>query len=673
MKKKVLIVFALIFFAVALQWVLSHVSFFEHLELMSYDIRSKFATDNGIFGNKNKVNHSDKDIVILAIDDYSRQELRKHPRLDLGPWPWKRDSWNEVLDFVEQGKPKAVLFDMVFDGLDANEWNDRRFAQDLKRYDNTVLGTYLDNPKVGDDRFADQIDIDENDYIPIKKSLDVQIDDKKLEDAITYTTNSPVHNIYTQDNIMGVINKVLDTDSVVRKNQPIYKLVKNGETYYMPSLAFAGFLKYMGDDGKIVIKNHEIHYKGRVIPIDENGVVNISWHKMGRSYSYIPISKIFLNNGQEDEIRPEYFKDKLVIIGKTESGKGINLKAIVDSKYAGPESTAVALDNFMNDSIPSVGRKRFISEIPKPVQALITIIACIIVAVLCLVSKSAFIGCLNGFFSIIIYIIVCFWLFTNPNSRVWVPIVVPLYYLTMVTGVIFAYRFYKEVTKKASIMSVFGKFVSPKVLSTVLKNPEKMVLKNTRKHLTVLFCDVKDFTSLSEKCNPEQLVADLNELFDCIVNVIFDNDGTVDKFIGDCIMAYWGDFTTSEDDAYLAVKTALEIKKKVNELKIKNAKEGKIILDVKIGINTGEALLGLAGAEKIMNYTAMGDAVNIASRLESNCSNLKRDILISDSTYQEAKDKIVVLDVGKISVKGRNEQIEVYEPIGLADDDAEVK
>jgi adenylate cyclase len=238
----------------------------------------------------------------------------------------------------------------------------------------------------------------------------------------------------------------------------------------------------------------------------------------------------------------------------------------------------------------------------------------------------------------------------------------------MTFGTVFAYKFQKELAKRATVMNIFGKFVSPKVLATLLKNQDNLALKSTRKHITVLFCDIKDFTTLSEKCNPEQLLDNLNEVFNEIVNIIFENNGTVDKFIGDSIMAYWGDPIRSEDDAFMAVKTALEIKKKINELKVKNAQEGKIIFDIKIGVNTGEALLGLSGSEKIMSYTAMGDAVNVASRLESNCSKLERDILISKSTYDDTKSRIVALEAGQIKVKGRDEHIETYEPIGLREE-----
>lgn len=666
MKKNVLLVLGIIIFTIAVGNILSNSFFFKHLELLSYDLRSKFNTDNSLLGKNLK--HADKDIVIVAIDNYSHDQLA-NPPADMEPW--EKNVWRKVVNFIQKGHPKVIMFDMVLEKVKDKPFYDKSFAESLINYDSVILGTYLGAPLINDDNFVKKIQLNQNNSIPTSSPLDVTIiNDKKLEKAITYTENSPVDSLYTKYNTIGVINSVLDDDSIVRKNQPIFKLVKNGKTYYMPSLAFAGFLKYMGEGGKIEIKNKKIFYKNRVIPIDNNGVVNISWHKMGRSYSYIPISKILLNRGRKGDIKPEFFKDKLVIVGKTATGGDVDLSSIIDSSYAGPEANAVALDNFINDSNPLDKKSRkFIYEIPKSLQILITTFACVIVAMLGLLPKSAFMGFLNGFLSIIIYISFSFLLFINPASRVWLPVVEPLYYLTITSGVVFVFRFYNEMTKKASIMNVFGKFVSPKVLATIIKNPDKLILKNTKKRITILFCDVKDFSSLCEKCDSEKLINNLNELFKEIVNIIFENNGTVDKFIGDCIMAYWGDIANSEDDEFMAVKTALEIKKRINELKIINEKENKIVFDVKIGVNTGEALLGLAGTDKIMNYTAMGDAVNVASRLESSCTIYQRDILISDSTYQAVKDKIDALAVGKIPIKGKEEQIEVYEPIGLIRDE----
>ncbi len=669
MKNKFLLILGIILFVVVVELIFSSTSVFERLELMTYDLRAKLAVDGGPFSSHFK--HADKKIVIVAIDDYSRKEMSKNPDINLGSWPWPRDVWSGIVDFIEKGEPKAILFDVVFANLNENSWNDRRFAQTLRKYDNIVLATALNDPKYLVDNLGKDAIIENSDYSPTPRPLDVQINDKKLDDTITFYSHEPVHDLYTQHNTMGVVNKVVDDDSVIRRAQPIFKLVKNNENYYLPSLAFAGFLKYVGEDGKIIVKANKITYKGLVIPINKKGETNISWHGYGHNYSYIPISKILLSENNEEYIKSDYFKDKIIIIGRTMTGTDIHLSSVSPS-YAGPEANATALDNFINDTdLRNKQARKFVSRLSKFNEYSLIFVCCSFIVVLGLLSKNALIGFINSFVSIILYILFCVWIFANPAFRIWVPIVVPLYYLLMTSGIVFAFKFQKELAKRANVMNMFGKLVSPKVLSTLLKNQDNLVLKNTKKRITMMFCDVKDFTILSEKCNPEQLVENMNELFNTIVDVIFENNGTVDKFIGDCVMAYWGEPIAHEDDAFMAVKTALEIKKAVNELKIQNAKDNKIILDVKMGINTGEALLGLSGSEKIMSYTAMGDAVNVASRLESNCSKLNRDILISKSTYEDAKSKIIVLEAGKISVKGRDEKIEVYEPIGLVEDVSE--
>lgn len=658
MKRNILIIFFIILSAVAVERILSNVSFFKDLELKTYDMRARFSTENNIF-SKNK--YSDKSIVIVGIDDYSLRKLSQKSSAS-----WEKNVWLKVINFIEKGRPKVVMFDMVFQKAVDKPWYDETFADTLKKYDNTVLGTYLDEPLLKDNNFTKKIKINSNNYIPTMSSLNVSIDSKKLDDAITYKINAPIDNVYSVNNTIGVLNSVLDNDSAIRQVQPIFKLVKDGKTYYMPSLAFAGFLKYYGEGDKIIIKKNKIFYKNKIIPVDESGLVSINRHNLSHGYSYIPISSILLNKGGKDELKPGFFKGKIVVIGKTATGGLIDLRSIVDQSYSTPEINAAAIDNFINDSVQGKkNQEKFISETSKPVEFVLTLFACIIAALLGLVPKSAFMGFFNGFLSIIAYISFSFLMFVNPASRVLIPMVVPLYYLAVTSGVVFAFRFYKEMTRKASIMNVFGKFVSPKVLSVVMKNPDKMILKNTKKRITILFCDVKNFSTLCEQHDPEQLISSLNDLFKEIVNIIFNNNGTVDKFIGDCIMAYWGDFVSCEEDSYLAVKTALEIKAKVEELKLINAKANKISFDVKIGINTGEAVLGLAGTDKIMNYTAMGDAVNVASRLESSCSRLNRSILISKSTYQEVEDKIKADYIGEIEVKGKNEKVEVYEPLDI--------
>lgn len=670
MKKKALIIFGLIILAIILERVIAATSIFKQLELISYDLRAKIATDYGPFNKRFK--HTDKDIVIIAIDDYSRREISDNPQLDIGSWPWRRDVWSGLTKFIEKGEPKAILFDLIFNDLNENPWNDRRFAQTLRRYDNVVLATSLNDPKYLVDKNKNQTKIVNAQYLPTSKPLNVEIKDKKLDNAITYYSHAPIHDMYTEYNTMGVVNKVVDADSVIRRSQPIFKLVKDGETYYMPSLAFAGFLKYMGEGGDIVVNNGKIFYKGREIPINKKGEVNISWHGYGKNYTYIPISKILLSEDNEEYVKSDFFKNKIVIIGRTEAGTDIHQSAVSPS-FTGPESNAVALDNLINDTDINANPRKFVTEMPAFNEFVMIVLSCVILGFIGVYSKNAFLGFANSALFFLIYILMCVLAFTSPHIRIWIPTAVPLYYMFFTTAAIYTYRLHKESSKKMEIMNVFGKFVSPSVLENLLKNADNLVLKNTRKPITIMFCDIKDFTSLSERCNPEDLMDNVNELFNEIVNIIFENNGTVDKFIGDAIMAYWGDPIASDDDAFYAVKAALEIRKKVNEMKVANAKDNKIIFDVKIGINTGTALLGLAGSEKLMSYTAMGDAVNTAARLESVCSKHKRDILISKSTYRAVKSKIVALEAGKVELKGKMEEIEVFEPIGLKEDEIKIE
>ncbi len=663
--KKTWLIIGVIIFVVLFERILSSTSLLNRLELFTYDMRSKLALDNGPFNSK--FSHADQNIVIVLFDDYSRKEIAKNPQLGLGAWPWKRGVWGDVVDFIEQGKPKMILFDLIFNELNDNPLNDKKFASTLKKYDNVVLATSLNDPEylvTEENRHL----VKNSYYKPTKRPLDITFHGRNtsIEEKIAYHSHAPVHNLYTKHNTMAVVNKVVGEDSVIRRSQPIFKLIKDDKVYYMPSLSFSGFLKYMGEDGKIDVKNNKIRYKGRVIPIDDNGEVNISWHGKGKDYPQKPISIIILSLKNHKHIQPDFFKDKIVIIGSIEAGRDIHPSAVHPS-FGGPESNAVALDNFINDSNPSspMARKFLVKTQPRT-SFLITLFFCLGLVALGAISKNAFVCFVTSSLLLILYVLFCLWAFVHPNIRIWVPMVIPMYYLIATSAIVFAYRFQKELAKRTAVTNAFGKFVSPKVLANLLKDEENLTLKSTKKRITMMFCDVKGFTTLSEKCDPVELLNGLNELFNELVEVIFSNEGTVDKFMGDCIMAYWGDPIAHQDDSYMAVKTALEIKKKVRELAQKNEKEGKIAFDVKIGINTGDALLGLAGSEKIMSYTAMGDVVNVAARLESNCSKLDRDVLISKTTYAEIKGRIIAEKAGKIKLKGKDERIEVYEPLGFA-------
>ncbi|MFH1683210.1 MAG: adenylate/guanylate cyclase domain-containing protein [Candidatus Woesearchaeota archaeon] len=216
--------------------------------------------------------------------------------------------------------------------------------------------------------------------------------------------------------------------------------------------------------------------------------------------------------------------------------------------------------------------------------------------------------------------------------------------------------------EKAQIKNAFGRYVSPEIIETMLKNKEHDYLKTKKDEVTVLFSDVRGFTKLSENFPSEKIVEMLNEHFNVMTEIILRNKGMVDKFIGDAIMAVWGTPVYLESQSFRAVKAAMEMQKAQKELEKKYSKQG-IRFTVGIGVNTGEAIIGNVGSELKMDYTVMGDTPNTASRI---CSAAQGgQILISESTYREARKSIKAVKLKPIEAKNKSAPVQVYEVLSV--------
>jgi adenylate cyclase len=192
-------------------------------------------------------------------------------------------------------------------------------------------------------------------------------------------------------------------------------------------------------------------------------------------------------------------------------------------------------------------------------------------------------------------------------------------------------------------------------------------LRAEKRDLTVLFSDIRGFTSISEKLAPEAVVKTLNEHLNMMVSVIFKYGGTLDKFVGDCVMAFWGAPLPQPNHAELAARAALEMIDGLEKLNQKWQSEGRPTLKIGVGINSGEMLFGNIGSEQRMDFTVIGDNVNLGSRLESATKDLHASIVISDATYQRVRDLAKVRPLGEILVKGKEHRIQVYELVGMKD------
>jgi adenylate cyclase len=221
----------------------------------------------------------------------------------------------------------------------------------------------------------------------------------------------------------------------------------------------------------------------------------------------------------------------------------------------------------------------------------------------------------------------------------------------------------KSLHEKEMIKRAFTRYVARQVVDEILKDPEKLALKEERRDVTVLFCDMRGFTPLAERLSPEEVVGVLNDFYTLMVDTTAKNDGIVDKFLGDGVMAVFGAPIVHEDHALRAVKTALAMQAGVADLARRRAREGRDPIAVGIGVSAGEAVAGTVGTEDRMEYTVIGDSVNLAARLESNAK--PGQILISQRTHQMIAGMVSARPLGAIRVKGKEEQVEVFEVLGL--------
>jgi len=223
-----------------------------------------------------------------------------------------------------------------------------------------------------------------------------------------------------------------------------------------------------------------------------------------------------------------------------------------------------------------------------------------------------------------------------------------------------AYQYFVEGSEKRKVAKLFGRYVSRDVYAQLMANPDLAELGGKRREMTVLFSDIRGFTSVTERGDPEALVAQLNEYFSRMVAIVFRHHGTVDKFVGDMVMALFSAPVDDPDHAEHAVAAAIDMVNELGELNREWAARGMAQLDIGIGVNSGDMIAGNIGSSSIMSYTVIGDNVNLGSRLESLNKEYKTRIIISDATRSRLKSSYDVHPLGDVVVKGKSKAVAIY-------------
>ncbi|HDH01700.1 MAG TPA: adenylate/guanylate cyclase domain-containing protein, partial [Nitrospirae bacterium] len=414
-----------------------------------------------------------------------------------------------------------------------------------------------------------------------------------------------------------------------------------------------------------IIGGTGVELGGRFIPTDKFGRLHINY--IGREGSIIHKSAADVLSGR---IPDSFFAGKIVFIGTTAMATYDQKNTPFSANMPGVEKNATVVANILSGN--------FIKKTPVYIDLLVVLLTGILA--LFIGQKKRALSLVTGYVALTFIVVI-----TNLGLFTWYGIRLNLIYplLTVISEgtFIISYGYFVEEKKAREIRRMFSSYVTERVVNELIKNPDLARLGGERKEITVLFSDIMGFTRFSEGHAPEEVVAMLNEYLGAMTEVIFKWEGTLDKFVGDEIVAFWGAPLEQKDHAGLAVRCALDMVGRLEELQRKWKSEGKPVLDAGIGINTGEVVVGNIGAEgKKMDYTVIGDHVNVGARIETLTRKYNTHILITEFTLNRIGDLLTtdslyrthtsIKGLERVIVKGKERPVEIYEVKSLTSGNA---
>ena len=593
----------------------------------------------------------DENIVIITVDEESLQFYRE----DLGTWPWPREIFGEIVEYLRKGDARVIVFDMIFAEPDVlGPASDAAFAQALEG-ETPVLLSLVFRETDGESK---------------ETSYDALMQAQLLKDRFSYSVFNesqvsfgeyssatlPYLMILAGAYGVGSINYVADPDGPSRGVSPLFRY----DGAYYPSLSLAAALAALGyrtDDIEITIDADRTLVAGDVaIPLGADGRMPIKWHGPYGTYRYYRIGDIIesmlaLSRGGTPRIDPSEFSDKIVVIGTTAVSL-FDLRAMPFSPvYPGVELNATAIDNIINND--------FIRHTSRWCTILILLVSSLMISLFTIRFASPGLG--------IAFFLICFGFLTAAVVYFFTFFDLMLEYVAPATALFLSFtasmvfNYITEGRTKRKFKEAFAKYVSPHVADEISRNLGDLnVDTGERTEISILFCDIRGFTSMSENLPPEEVVRILNRYFSFMVEVIFAHGGTLDKYMGDGIMAFFGAPRNDPNHARNACLAALAMQRELRRLNLVMEWEGSMPLSIGVGINTGEAVVGNVGTDRRMEYTAIGNHVNLASRLEVLNKEFKTGVIISEFTLKKAGN-ISVRDLGEVEIRGKRKPIRIYE------------
>ncbi len=586
-----------------------------------------------------------QNIVIVDIDVRSLSKLGNY-------FKWSRSYHARVVDIIKRDGADAIGFDILFAGKSKDPEEDLELVRACREAGNVFNSVMIDKADTLNFLYPTKSDP----YARFSPHSSYKLDDRtasifpRLE-----RIEGPSEELAEVSAGFGAVTAFADGDGVIRR-APVF-ISLNDRLY--PLLGFAMVLKLLGIDESSVELSSGSHIRlttrnGDIleIPIDPDGKMLIKYAGNFRSFQYISFYDVL-----EERFMEGFFRDKLVIIGASAPAL-FDLKPVpFNPFFPGVEIQANLLYNVLSGD--------FLRRASNLNNFAVLFLLCFLIGVFSMQMRISY-GATASLALLFFWVFFSFYLFLNHN--LWIDLVNPTIGMAATYTTVMAFRYFTEEREKKRVKNFFQSYVSKTVVDELLRNPELVHLGGQRKELTVFFSDIAGFTTMSEKMKPEDLVTFLNEYLNSMTRIIMEHGGTVDKFEGDAVMAFYGAPLPLPEHAVKACSACIRMQAEVEKLNLKWTAEGRNPMNVRMGVNTGEVVVGNMGSEEKMDYTVMGDDVNVASRLESINKFYKSKVMISGSTYQQALDKVVVREIDYVKVKGKTLPVSIYELIAMKDD-----
>lgn len=596
---------------------------FQSLEWKSWDARLQLVA---------RPDRASKDIVLLAVDQYSLDVYEKEQGLG---WPWPRQIYTGVLDFLKAGGAKAVSFDLMLTedstyGID----DDRLLAEAITRSGNVVLPFFLSAAEGEADPAAESTL--ERTAMKIEEGLPRPAGQSLKSVAL------PVDILAAAAAKMGNVQFVPDGDSVFRRLPLVFGF--GGRLFPGLPLALADLAGSTPDLAKI--------------PLDRSGNMILRYFGPSGTYKTYSIGAVInsqarIEEGLEPQIQPREFSGKTVLVGTTAAGLLDVRSTPFGGVYPGMEILATALDNLV--------RKDFIREASPAVTWVSVLLLALLAGVGTSMLKRIWQVAVLG---LALPALAAAGATLAVTAGVWVEFVAPAFagVTAFIAAALLSYSV--EGRQRRFIKSAFRFYLSPQVIDRVLENPSLLRLGGERREITAFFSDVAGFTSISEGLSPEDLVGLLNAYLSEMTDIILDLGGTLDKYEGDAIIAFWNAPLDLPDHALRACRAALRCQRRLAELREDFRHRYGHEVRMRVGINSGPAVVGNMGSERRFDYTAMGDTMNLASRLEGAGKVYGVSTLVGEETERRVREEILAREVDVIRVVGKKQPIRVFELLG---------